>query len=61
VPGVRQVLRERGEPTEAPGLPPRDDQPARLLSQDVALHRLHSGLHTRERITGAHGSDENGP
>ena len=45
---VREVLRERGEPAEAPGVPPRDDQPARLLAQDVALQRLHSRLHARK-------------
>ena len=49
VPRVRQVLRERGQPEEAPGLPPRDDQPARLQFAHVALLRLHRSLHPRER------------
>ena len=48
VPRVRQVLRERGQPEEAPGLPPRDDQPARLQFAHVALLRLHRSLHARK-------------
>ena len=49
MPRVRQVLRERGQLEEAPGLPPRDDEPAGLLPEDVALQCLHSRLHSRER------------
>ena len=46
---MREVLRERGQPEEAPGLPPRDDQPAGLLPEDVALQCLYCRLHPRER------------
>ena len=53
--GVRQVLCERRQPAEAPGLPPGDDEPARLQSQDVALLRLYCSLHTREWPTGSYG------
>ena len=50
LPRVRQVLRERGILEEALGLPPRDGCSVVLhrCTQDVAMQRLHSGIHARK-------------
>ncbi len=63
LPGVRQVLRERGLPPQAPRLPPGNGDAAGRISistEDVALLRLHRRIHARGRAASTHGADEDG-